>query len=93
MRELLRVLIIEGERSAEGTQLHNNLHAMALAGNGRLYLVHKDGRLKTLSTANGTVLDEVQVPPPAWDGLAIAGERLHLTTQTGRLLCLGAKAK
>ena len=72
-----------------GTQLHNRIHAMALAGDGKLYVVHQDGRLNVISTADGKVLSETQVPPPAWDGLAIAEDRLFLTTQDGRLLCLG----
>jgi len=72
-----------------GAQLYNDLHALALSGDGRLFVVHKDGRLKSLSTQDGRVLAETQVPPPAWDGLAIAGQRLYLTTQTGELLCLG----
>lgn len=72
-----------------GAQLYNDIYAMTLAGDGRLFAVHKDGRLKILSTADGRVLAERQVPPPAWDGLAIANERLFLSTQTGELICLG----
>jgi len=72
-----------------GTQLYNRIHAMALAGDGKLFVVHQDGRLRVLSTADGSVLSETQVPPPAWDGLAIAQGRLFLTTLDGRLLCLG----
>jgi hypothetical protein len=30
---------------------------------------------------------------PAWDGRAIAGTRLFLTTQTGELICLGDERK
>ena len=72
-----------------GTQLHNRIHAMALSGDEKLYVVHEDGRLKMLSTSDGYVIRETQVPPPAWDGLAIAGGRLFLTTQEGELVCLG----
>jgi outer membrane protein assembly factor BamB len=72
-----------------GTQLYNRIHAMALAGDGKLFVIHQDGRLRVLSTADGKVLAEIRVPPPAWDGLAIAEGRLFLTTQDGRLLCLG----
>ena len=72
-----------------GSQLYNDVHALALAGNGRLYAVHKDGRLKVLSTADGSVLAERDVPAPMWDGLAIANGQLFLTTKTGELLCLG----
>jgi hypothetical protein len=74
---------------ARGTQLHNRIHAMALAGDGKLYVVHQDGRLMVISTDNGKVLDEMQVPTPAWDGLAIANGCLYLSTQSGELLCLG----
>ncbi|TWU38265.1 outer membrane protein assembly factor BamB family protein [Novipirellula artificiosorum] len=74
---------------AIGTQLHNDIHAMALAGDGRLYVVHRDGRLKVVSTETGYVEKETLVPPPAWDGLAIAGKCVYLTTQDGRLICLG----
>jgi len=77
------------EEPKRGTQLHNRIHAMALSGDGKLFVVHQDGRLKSISTANGNILSETQVPSPAWDGLAIAGGCLYLTTQTGRLMCLG----
>ena len=72
-----------------GTKLHNDLHAMALAGDGRLFVVHRDGRLKAIATADGTVQHEINVPTPAWDALAIADRRLYLTTQAGDLLCIG----
>ena len=73
----------------KGTQLSNDVHAMALSGNGRLYAVHKDGRLKVFDTADGSVLAERQVPSPVWDGLAIAEGNLFLSTRSGELLCLG----
>lgn len=72
-----------------GTQLHNDIHAMAMSGDGKLYVVHRDGRLKEISTETGYVVRETVVPPPAWDGLAIAENRLFLTTQTGEVVCLG----
>ena len=71
------------------TQLYNKLHAMALAGNGRLYVAHEDGRLKCLNAEDGKVLKETNIPTPAWDGLAIAEERLFITTQSGELVCIG----
>ena len=74
----------------KGTQLSNDVYAMALAGNGRLYAVHKDGRLKVFDASDGKVVAERQVPSPMWDGLAIAGGNLFLSTQGGELLCLGA---
>ena len=77
------------EEPKYGTQLYNEIYAMALSGDGKLYVVHRDGRLKVLSTETGYVIKESKVPPPAWDGLAIADERLFLTTQDGKLVCLG----
>jgi outer membrane protein assembly factor BamB len=77
------------EQPARGTQLHNRIHAMALAGDDTLYVVHQDGRLKSLSTKSGEVLSEFRLPSPIWDGLAIARRCLYLTTQSGELLCLG----
>ena len=77
------------KQKPRGTQLYNRLHALALAGNDRLYVAHEDGRLKALSTKDGSVIAERELSPPAWDGLAIANGRLYLTTQTGELLCLG----
>ncbi len=79
------------EEPEYGTQLHNDIHAMALSGDEKLYVVHRDGRLKVVSTETGYVIDETEVPPPAWDGLAIAEGRLYLTTNTGQLICLGDK--
>jgi outer membrane protein assembly factor BamB len=72
-----------------GTQLHNDVHAMALGSEDKLYVVHRDGRLKVISTETGYVTDAAQLPPPAWDGLAIAEQRLYLSTQTGQLICIG----
>jgi hypothetical protein len=64
---------------------------MVLTGNGRLFIVHKDGRLKIVSVADGSVTTEMQVPPPVWDSLAIAGRRVYLVSQSGELLCIGEK--
>ena len=82
---------VEPLQPKRGTQLFNRIHAMALSGDGNLFVVHQDGRLKAISTNNGEVFSEIEVPTPAWDGLAIAEERLYLTTQSGELLCLGEK--
>ena len=72
-----------------GKQLTNEVYGMALAGNGRLFVVHKDGRLKIVSAADCSVLAERQVPPPVWDGLAIASRRVYLVSQSGELVCMG----
>lgn len=74
-----------------GTQVYNDIFALALSGDGRAYAVHKDGRMKVLALADGKVLAEATVPAPVWDGLAIAGGKLYLTTKAGELVCLGAE--
>ncbi|MCR9118200.1 MAG: PQQ-binding-like beta-propeller repeat protein [bacterium] len=71
-----------------GAQKFNRVHAITLAKD-RLYAVHEDGRLKVLSTTDGNVVDSTYVPAPAWDGMAIAENRLYLTTPDGELVCLG----
>ena len=76
-----------------GTQLYNDIHALALAGNGRLYAVHKDGRLKVIDTAKGAVVASRKVSPPMWDGLAIASGKVFLSTLSGEVLCLGEVGK
>ena len=70
-----------------------NIHALALSANGRLYAVHKEGRLKVLDTAKGSVIASRKVPAPMWDGLAIASGRVFLSTLSGEGLCLGESAK
>jgi outer membrane protein assembly factor BamB len=72
-----------------GIQLSNDVHAMALAGQ-RLYAIHKDGRMKVFAASDGKVVAERQVPTPLWDGLAVAGGNLFLSTRSGELLCLGS---
>ena len=72
--------------------------AMVLAGD-RLYVagqndsVHADkgGFLWTLSPADGKKLREMQLKsPPVYDGMAIAGGKLYISTQDGTLVCIGA---
>jgi len=72
-----------------GAQMSNELYVMAMAGDGRLFVGHKDGRLKVVSGADGSTLAETKVPPPAWDSLAIANRQLYLVSQAGELLCIG----
>lgn len=80
---LLKPTTLEGE-----SQLENKLYGMVLDSAGRLYVVHQDGTLKVIATEDGQVLSEVQVPGPAWDGLALAHGRLFLSSADGRLVCL-----
>ncbi|MGA2500460.1 MAG: PQQ-binding-like beta-propeller repeat protein [Tepidisphaeraceae bacterium] len=62
--------------------------AMVLAGKS-LCMVSAPGRLAIANSDTGGILGETQVPPPAWDSLAVAEGRLFLTTQEGRVVCLG----
>jgi len=64
--------------------------ALLLAGNA-LCVAGAQGQLAVLNSEDGRTLGRLDVPPPAWDGLAAAGGRLFLSTQDGRVLCLGEK--
>ena len=72
-----------------GTQVYNDIHALTMTGDGRIFAIHKDGRMKVISVEDGTVLEERNVSQPAWDGLVAAEGRLFLSTLDGRVLCLG----
>ena len=69
--------------------MKNEIYGMVLAGDERLFVIHKDGRLKVLSVADGSVLAALDAPLPAWDGLALAAGRLYLVSQAGELICFG----
>jgi outer membrane protein assembly factor BamB len=60
-----------------------------LLGGDVLCTVSPKGILRLLDARDGATLSELPVPPPAWDGLASARGRLFLSTQDGRVLCLG----
>jgi len=64
--------------------------AMVLAGE-RIFAVGRTGQLRSFAVADGRMLAERKVPPPVWDGLAVAGGRLYLATADGKILCLGKK--
>lgn len=72
-----------------GTQVWNDVHGVVLAGDGRAFLAHKDGRIVALNVADGAVLAQTQVDEPIWDSLILAGGKLFLTTMTGELVCVG----
>ena len=56
-----------------------------------LFPGRKGGMLWTLSTANGGMMGELELPaPPVWDGLAAAGGYCYLPLKDGAILCLGA---
>ncbi|MFT5466929.1 MAG: outer membrane protein assembly factor BamB [Verrucomicrobiales bacterium] len=74
-----------------GTQVWNDVYGMVLAGDDRVFMVHKDGRIVSINTESGEVLAEAQVPNPVWDSLVLAGQQLLLTTMDGELVCVGSK--
>ncbi len=62
--------------------------ALVLAGD-RLLVAGSEGDLAIVSTTDGNMLARTQLPPPLWDGMAVAAGRLFVSTQDGRVLCLG----
>jgi outer membrane protein assembly factor BamB len=54
------------------------------------YEGQRGGTLYALATADGAKLSELALAAaPVYDGMAIAGERLYLSTVNGTLLCIG----
>jgi len=68
----------------------DQIEALTMAGN-RLYLAGSSGGLRVHSAADGRVLDQCELTTPIWDGLAVAGGRLYVSTTDGRVLCLGKR--
>jgi outer membrane protein assembly factor BamB len=66
----------------------DSIDAIVLARQ-QLYLAGSDGRLQIRTLADGKLLDEREIPAPIWDGLAVANQRLFVTTRDGQVLCLG----
>ena len=85
--ELLKPTTVEGQ-----AQLQNKLYGMVMDSQERLYVVHQDGTLKVINTKDGSTLSESKVPAPMWDGLALAENRLFLSTEDGQLVCIGEPA-
>jgi outer membrane protein assembly factor BamB len=51
----------------------------------------RGGILWAVSAADGKTLSERKLEaPPAWDGMAIAGGRVYMSTVDGKVLCFGA---
>jgi hypothetical protein len=63
--------------------------AMVLAGN-QLLVAGSNGDLQIVATEDGKPLARRSLPPPLWDGMAVAGGRLYYCTRDGQLLCMGA---
>ena len=52
----------------------------------------KRAELRYFSKVDGRKLAQVELPAaPRWDGLAVADGRIYVTTEDGRVLCLGEK--
>jgi len=52
----------------------------------------RGGRLVIVSTADGTIVVQQDLPAPSvWDGLAAANGRLYVSTVDGKLLCFGGR--
>jgi outer membrane protein assembly factor BamB len=64
--------------------------ALALASNA-LYAISSQGMVGSIDKTTGRFEGQGTIPPPLWDGLAIAGGRLYVTTEGGQLLCLGRR--
>jgi outer membrane protein assembly factor BamB len=62
--------------------------AMVLA-HERLYLASSSGHLQVRSIADGSLLAEQALPQIVWDGMAIAADRLYVSTRDGQVVCLG----
>jgi len=62
--------------------------ALALA-NDTIYLAGSGGELQARSVSDGKLLSRRSIPEPLWDGLAVAGGRLYVSTRDGKVLCLG----
>ena len=51
----------------------------------------KGGRLRTVSTADGSTLEEHQLAsPPVFNGLAVARQRVIVSLELGKVICLAA---
>ena len=64
------------------------IDALVLAGD-KLYVADSTGQLRVIDTATGKVVAQKEIPAPLWDGLAVAHDRLYVTTLDGQVLCLG----
>ena len=72
------------------------IRALVVAGQDLLVAAaaaHRKGAvLSYLSKTDGRKIGQVELPAvPRWDGLAVADDRLYISTEDGRVLCLGKK--
>ncbi len=76
-------------RRDANAKMTNDVYGMALDGSGRLFTIHRDGRLVVVAVEDGAVKTEAQLAQPIWDALAIANGRVYFTTRAGELVCVG----
>jgi outer membrane protein assembly factor BamB len=80
-----------GEPGAAWTARCGKVKALVLAGR-TLFVAEEGGELRAVSASDGKPLDSQALGgAPVWDGLAAAGERLYVSLQSGRVLCLGRR--
>jgi outer membrane protein assembly factor BamB len=66
--------------------------AIVLAGNAVL-VASQQGGLAVLSPEDGKTLGQVDIPAAVWDGLAVSGAGVYVSTQDGQVMCLGPAAR
>ena len=75
------------------TEKKQAVSALILAGDV-LCAASSLGSLCLLDARSGAVVERLQAPPAAWDGLAAAHGRVFLSSEDGRLVCLeGSRAE
>jgi len=74
----------------DGSDRAQGIAAVVLAGDTVL-AAGKRGRLFTFALADGKKTAERDLPAPVWDGLAAAYGNLYVSTQDGKVLCLGRR--
>jgi outer membrane protein assembly factor BamB len=74
------------------TEGKQSISALMLAGDS-LYAASSRGGVAVVDTRSGELRQRLQTPPAAWDGMAAADGRMFLSTQDGRVVCLGQVAK
>ena len=72
------------------TEKKQRVVAMVLAADS-LFAAGSEGGLIEFSATDGRVIARTELDKPVWDGMAAAGGRLFVSTQTGDVICLGAE--
>ncbi len=81
-----------GSRGAAWSARCGKVNALVLAG-PVLVAGGAGGELWTFSAADGKAIqqDRLLGAPPVWDGMAAAWDRVFVSTQNGKVLCLGRR--